>query len=294
MTTCVYDLVAANARLSAARTTNVYVPLTVGVPFRTPFAASVTPGGREPELTRNVYGALPPEAKIVREKATPRGRAVNVAGVKRMRAGATRMSSVRSTKAPGDAASRTRITGRYTPSVVGTPDTTWVLYEVMPVDRHEQSFDIMGDKPRYTRDQVKGLLGTDEKKLVDEYQYDLMPVREIEALDKEFADSLAACPADVWIRVKFLKPYSIDVDSNEAPAADKTLFDSAGRALPTNLRQGDKTSFEVGDFANLDPDTATPSSATQLVEITRDGVEPSVHQRAEGGCGVVARVSVRP
>ena len=37
-------------------------------------SSSVTPGGSVPELTLNVYGAMPPDAKIVRENATPTGR----------------------------------------------------------------------------------------------------------------------------------------------------------------------------------------------------------------------------
>lgn len=44
---------------------NVEDPAVVGAPLRTPDAARVTPDGREPAVTLNVYGPKPPLAVSV-------------------------------------------------------------------------------------------------------------------------------------------------------------------------------------------------------------------------------------
>lgn len=150
-------------------------------------------------------------------------------------------------------------------TAINTADATWVLYEVMPIDSHE-AFQDPKTKQALDRETLKQRLGTDEKKIIDEYAFDLKPVREIEAADKDFV----IAPERVWIKVKFLKAHSVEVDSTDAPAADKTLFDTAGRALPLSLRQFDKTSFDIGDFAVFDRE-----SATQLIN---DGICDKVEE----------------
>lgn len=150
---------------------------------------------------------------------------------------------------------------------INTADATWVLYELMPVDRHESftgpEFEtikkFLGKDDRET---LKLILGTDEKKVLDEYVYDLKPIREIANLDKDFEP----LPENVWFRVKFIKAHTIAVDSSDAPAADKTLFDSSGRALPLSLRQGKETSFAIGQFHDFDRETATQMIADGLCE----------------------------
>lgn len=147
---------------------------------------------------------------------------------------------------------------------------SWVLYEMMPVDSHEAFQDPKTQQP-LDRETLKALLRTDEKKIIDEYAYDLKPINDITALDPMFVIP----PERIWVRVKFIKAYTVEVDSTDAPAADKTLFDTAGRALPLTLRQGNKTDFAIGDFAFFDRE-----SVTQLVN---DGV-----------CERVVEVYVRP
>lgn len=159
-----------------------------------------------------------------------------------------------------------------------TPNTSWVLYEVMPIDSHEAYFDPRtksSSNPfgkHYDRKTLEFILGTDEKRVVDNYAYDLMPVNDIEKLDKAFVMEIP--PERIWIKVKFLKAYQVEVDSTDAAAVDKTLFDSSGRALPLSLRQGDKSSFKIGDFALFDP-----VSAAQLI--------------TDGTCDKVGEVFVR-
>jgi hypothetical protein len=51
--------------LSVALTVKVYDPAAVGVPLKTPPEDRVRPGGTEPALTVNEYGAVPPSAVIV-------------------------------------------------------------------------------------------------------------------------------------------------------------------------------------------------------------------------------------
>jgi len=49
----------------------LYCPEAVGVPLMFPLEASVRPGGRLPELTVQLYGAVPPDAVKAFEYATP-------------------------------------------------------------------------------------------------------------------------------------------------------------------------------------------------------------------------------
>ena len=59
--------VAVCAPLSATRTVKVELPAVVGVPLITPAADSVSPPGRDPALTDQVYGGNPLAAARVTE-----------------------------------------------------------------------------------------------------------------------------------------------------------------------------------------------------------------------------------
>jgi hypothetical protein len=62
-----YTLVAVRGRLeeSVTFTVNWYVPAVVGAPEMVPSGPSDRPGGRLPEATAQVYGAVPPTAPSV-------------------------------------------------------------------------------------------------------------------------------------------------------------------------------------------------------------------------------------
>ena len=54
-----------------ACTVNWLAKTAAGVPASVPFALRANPGGREPPMTENAYGGVPPEAVIGCEYATP-------------------------------------------------------------------------------------------------------------------------------------------------------------------------------------------------------------------------------
>ena len=64
----------AHVELSVAVTSNVNVPVAVGVPEITPPELNVNPPGKLPLLRLNVYEPLPPLAAIVCVYAVPRPR----------------------------------------------------------------------------------------------------------------------------------------------------------------------------------------------------------------------------
>jgi hypothetical protein len=67
----VYVRLPEHSLASVAVTVKVYVPGVVGLPERTPMVDRLKPGGRDPDVRVNKYGAVPPEAEKVRRKVLP-------------------------------------------------------------------------------------------------------------------------------------------------------------------------------------------------------------------------------
>lgn len=108
-------------------------------------------------------------------------------------------------------------------------EATWALYELMPIDDYEAFADL-------TDDQIKALFPPE---LV------AAPQPRAEAMVNRYLRTGKAAnendsPYEVWLRVKFLKEHSIDVDSPDAPAAvlDTGFFDPQGRAVVQRLKRG--------------------------------------------------------
>ncbi len=147
------------------------------------------------------------------------------------------------------------------------PDSTWVLYEIIPVDSHEAFAD-------FTAEQIASLIaseGMDAQRyrdLVDEYVRDLQPATEMDPPERK------------WLRVRFLRPHTEDVDvelqgdAGQQPLPD-SLFDPSGRSIVATLNQGEKTSFAKDDEATFYFPTAQ--------ELMNDGVveplEPIYYRR---------------
>lgn len=124
------------------------------------------------------------------------------------------------------------------------PAASWVLYEVMPSDDHDVFYGLSAE-------QMRALLSPEGA--VDEAAFN--------ALLQEYARDMKAAteqdaPERKWMRVKFTKEESIDVDVEVAGDAGQplqdSLFDPSGRTLNPELRQGEKTTFREGDEAILD------------------------------------------
>ena len=146
-----------------------------------------------------------------------------------------------------------------TPTFVLTPDqinrinaapgTTWSLYEIMPIDKHDIFAGVTAENMRVILSEAAtGRSGEAYAALIDEY------VR----------DNKEALPGDVeertWTRVKFLKPYSMDVDAEGGDAGPLGMvernFDTSGLAVSPLLRQGSPTEFAPDTIALLDAESA--------------------------------------
>lgn len=152
-------------------------------------------------------------------------------------------------------------------------NTTWALYEVMPLDSHEAFAEM---------DQTeKRLVGMDKQALAeylpnrygwpqDEYNRFL---ERFERFNREATEQDP--PQNVWTLVEFVKTHEIQVDSD----VEQTLledggrfFDASGRALEGRVRRGEEgtVKFAAGDTAAFDKETAD--------KLVADGVAKQVKQ----------------
>jgi hypothetical protein len=136
---------------------------------------------------------------------------------------------------------------------------TWALYELMPLDGHEVFAEM--------DEQEKMLLGLEIEELkkyipnsfnwpADKYEAFL---QKFYRFNREATDEDP--PEETWIQVKFVKPHSIQVDSDAEQSVlegEGRYFDSSGRAIEGRLRQGEDGTvrFEVGDTGVFDVETA--------------------------------------
>jgi hypothetical protein len=148
------------------------------------------------------------------------------------------------------------------------PNTTWVLYEVMPVDAHEAFAGMSAE-------QLSQLISAGT---IDPQRY--------EALIANFARDLQQGndtdpPERKWMTVRFTQQETIDVDvevpadAGQQPLSD-SLFDPSGRSLVATLSQGGTTQFNQGDEATFDFATAQELINQQK---KAEPVRPIYHRR---------------
>lgn len=110
-------------------------------------------------------------------------------------------------------------------------EATWALYELMPIDDYEAFAGL-------TDDQIKALFPP-------ELVGPVAPQRAEAMVNRYLRTGKAAnendSPYEVWLRVKFLKEHTVEVDSPDAPAAalDTGFFDPQGRAVVQRLKRGE-------------------------------------------------------
>ncbi len=127
-------------------------------------------------------------------------------------------------------------------------NSTWVLYEVMPVDAHKVF-------EGFSAEQLRLLISQDSmddeqyQALIESYARDLQPGNDMDPPERK------------WMTVEFTQPMTIDVDVDVAadegqqPLPD-SLFDPSGRSVVATLSQGGTTEFQAGDQATFDFATA--------------------------------------
>ncbi len=164
--------------------------------------------------------------------------------------------------------------------MINKPGMTWALYELMPLDGHEV-FAKMDE-------QEKMLVGMDIEELkmyipnlfnwpADKYEEFL---QQFHRFNREATEDDS--PEETWIQVKFVKPHSIQVDSDAEQSVlegEGKYFDSSGRAIEGRLRQGEDGTvrFEVGDTGIFDVETADTLISDGLAEKVKSVYRRPLH-----------------
>ncbi len=116
---------------------------------------------------------------------------------------------------------------------------TWTLYELLPLDSHT-AFAAQGSQP--ADDSIFGRM--DEETLTN-LLADIPEPRREDVLRRYLRDGQRAEDSDPprtrWVRVKVLKEWDIDVDSQEdAIATERGFYDKSGRSIDVRLKRGEE------------------------------------------------------
>ena len=138
-------------------------------------------------------------------------------------------------------------------------NTTWVLYDTLPLDSHEAFAELDETERRrlgMDKEQLRQWLPNRYNLPEDEYQALL---ERFHRYNREATDQDP--PENLWVLVEFEKPHEIQVDSDVEQSlldAGGRFFDSSGRALEIRLRRGEDgtVKFQQGDSTVFDKETA--------------------------------------
>ncbi len=152
------------------------------------------------------------------------------------------------------------------------PTGNWALYESMPLDGHDafSEIDAVSDE-----NHIFGAVNEQEvRALMPKWQgqtdelYDAK-IREYLRNGTPAADDDP--PENIWLQVKFLKDYEIQVDADTAVSMlDNRYFDNTGRAIVASLQQGEPTKFKPNDFGVFHQEFANQL----IVQGTAEKVKP--------------------
>lgn len=132
-------------------------------------------------------------------------------------------------------------------------DSSWVLYEVLPIDGHE-FFAGLDDAALRALIPQGNLTQEAYDALIASYLRTGTPATDEDSLDSK------------WVKVKFLKKKTIDVDSEQMMAGALDFFDQQGRSVASRLRRNETVEFDLGDTAIVDQATAETWAAAGDVE----------------------------
>lgn len=139
------------------------------------------------------------------------------------------------------------------------PNTSWTIYEMMPIDTHEA---LQG----LTEAQIQAIMPNDLQIPPADYQ---------ELIAQFVRDGQAPLESDPperrWVRVKFLQKQTVVVDSpTTAIEKDSKYYDEEGRALLTELRAEKPVEFEKGQEAVFNQEKADQLIADGICEKIAD------------------------
>jgi hypothetical protein len=132
-------------------------------------------------------------------------------------------------------------------------DATWALYEVLPIDGHEF---------------FAGLSDAELRALIPQGN---LPAEVYDDLITSYLRTGGPAtdddpPEHRWVKVKFLRKKSVDVDNEQMQIAEVNFFDQQGRAVAARLRRGEAVEFDLGQTAVVDQETAEQWAAAGDVE----------------------------
>jgi len=157
---------------------------------------------------------------------------------------------------------------------------SWAIYELMPLDSHN-AFAAEGSQAddnaifgRMDLNEIATLLAIDPS-LANAEPTSLNPKQAIKArvLQSYLNDGArppeGTPPEQVYVRVEFLKDYTIEVDAQEQRnATEGGFYDLSGRSVDARLKRGEdnaKVSFKQGDQIVFDSSTANELGKQDLV-----------------------------
>ncbi len=168
-----------------------------------------------------------------------------------------------------------------TQAITNGAASSWTLYELLPLDSH-RAFAARGSKE--TDEENFGHMDADTLNEL----FSNIPGednRQQQVIDAYLRDGSRADPNDpaesVWVQVNMLKPYSLDVDSDQsANATERGYFDVSGRSIDSRLKRSDDGSVELSPDMRETPILLKEEAARDLID--------------QGIAELVQRIYVRP
>ncbi|MFP6674885.1 MAG: hypothetical protein VB878_07380 [Pirellulaceae bacterium] len=223
---------------------------------------STNPSGAEPRPNRIEAGAI---LYVFREKKSADGHPIPVAYIGEFHVTAATDGDV--TMEPIDDLQPYQLNQL----VRATLETTWVLYEVMPLDDH-RSFTDPNERVQIEQDNasIYGVVDEAEVRRIFELvnaenfldSPQALTAEQLEELiELRLHDGTRAKAGDpnrnVFMKVQFTKPYKVTVDT---AGTDSNLlshhYDAQGTAIPQRLKRGEDVRFKVDDIGVLHVDLA--------------------------------------
>ncbi|MFM7927528.1 MAG: hypothetical protein ACKO9Q_07410, partial [Pirellula sp.] len=159
---------------------------------------------------------------------------------------------------------------------------TWSIYELMPLDSHD-AFAAEGSKPdensifgRMDLTELSTLLKIDPALASAEPTgLKIQEAIKARALQSYLNDGSrppeGTPPEQVYVRVEFLKDYTIEVDAQEQRnATEGGFYDLSGRSVDARLKRGEegaKVSFKQGDKIVFDSTTANDLGKQDVIKV---------------------------
>ncbi len=177
-------------------------------------------------------------------------------------------------------------TGTLTPEQIAAIGSgqfqTWSIYELMPLDSHD-AFAAEGSKPdensifgRMDINELATLLKIDPALATAEPTglriQEAIKARVLQSyLNDGSRPPEGTPPEQVYVRVEFLKDYTIEVDAQEQRnATEGGFYDLSGRSVDARLKRGEegaKVSFKQGDRIVFDSTTANDLGKQDVIKV---------------------------